>query len=269
MNAVGVIARHDLAQLRQSRDFWLPLGIIATLMFVAVPALLLTSLTTISDARLVGRLGELLGRLPAGVRADLAGTAPAVQASYSLAVFLFPPLLTLVPLTVVSACAANTFVGERERGSGEFLAHCPAPGTHIYLGKLVASLAPGLGTAAVGFVGYATVVNAVLAPHLGRVAFPVGNWWVILGWLVPPTLTLAGALILVVSSRVSSGAAAQQAASVIALPLVALVYVVGSSSLFGATWTTWFVGAGVWLAAGVAVILGARDLRRDRLLGMG
>jgi len=68
---------------------------------------------------------------------------------------------------------------------------------------------------------------------------------------------------------VSSGAAARQAASVIALPLVALVYAVGSSSMFGATWTTWLVGAAVWLTAGVAVVLGARDLRRDRLLGMG
>ncbi len=269
MRAVGVIARHDLAQLRQARDFWVPPAIIATLMFVVVPALLLTSLATISDPGLLERLGELPGHLPETERRAPAPAGPAVGAAYSVATFLFAPLITLVPLTVVSACAANTFVGERERGSGEFLAHSPAPTADIHLGKLVAVLVPAGLVAVVGFVGYGAVTNLVLAPQTGRPAFPTGNWWLVVVWLVPATLTLASALILTVSSRVSSGAAAQQAASVIALPLVALVYTLGASSTFGATWPAWAAGAGLWVAALVAVRTGAGALRRDRLLGMG
>ena len=84
-----------------------------------------------------------------------------MQASYALAVYLFAPLAIIVPLTVSSAVGAHTIIGERERGSGEFLAHSPATERQIYLGKLMASLIPGYFTAAVGFAA----VLARREPH--------------------------------------------------------------------------------------------------------
>ena len=48
-----VIARTDPRQLRQSRDFWVPLAIIAGLFFVVLPAILLLLITHVSDVRLV------------------------------------------------------------------------------------------------------------------------------------------------------------------------------------------------------------------------
>ena len=94
------------------------------------------------------------------------------QASYALAVYLFAPLAIIVPLTVSSAVGAHTIVGERERGSGEFLAHSPATERQIYLGKLMASLIPGYFTAAIGFLLYSLVVNLIVGPKLGGWFFP-------------------------------------------------------------------------------------------------
>ena len=70
---------------------------------------------------------------------------PALEVTQApgLAVYLFAPLAIIVPLTVSSAVGANTVIGERERGSGEFLAHSPAGEREIYVGKLIASLVPG------------------------------------------------------------------------------------------------------------------------------
>ena len=86
--------------------------------------------------------------------------------------YLFAPLAIIVPLTVSSAVGAHTIVGERERGSGEFLAHSPATERQIYLGKLMASLIPGYFTAAMGFLLYSLVVNLIVGPKVGGWFFP-------------------------------------------------------------------------------------------------
>ncbi len=263
------IARADLRQLRQSRDFWVPLAIIAGFMFVVVPTILLYVISTVQDPQLLDKLAQVAGRLPASVRNQIGGKDDATQASYTLAVYLFAPLVTLVPLTVSSAVAANTFVGERERGSGEFLAHSPATTTEIFLGKLLAALVPGFVTAGAGLVTYSLVVNLMLSGRDGAAFFPMGNWWVFMFWLVPALIALAVTLIVTVSSRVTSGAAAQQASSLIALPLVVTAYGVSANAFFGSPTPAWIVGAIAWIAAGVAVWRGARSLTRERLLGVG
>lgn len=266
---VLAIAGADLRQLRQSRDFWVPLALIAAFMFVVVPAVLLYVISTVEDPQLLDKLADVAGRLPASFRARLGARSDATQASYTLAIYLFAPLVTLVPLTVSSAVAANTFVGERERGSGEFLAHSPASTAEIFLGKLLAALVPGFVTAGAGALAYSAVVNLMLAGRDGGMLFPMGNWWVFVIWLVPALITLAVTLIVIVSSRVTSGAAAQQASSLIALPLVVAAYGVSANSFFGSAEPAWIAGVVAWLAAVAAVWRGASTLARDRLLGVG
>ena len=143
-----VIARTDLRQLLQARDFWLPLTIVALLFFVIIPTFLLLILGSVKDANLASKLSDVVGSLPKDLQAKVHGQKGPAQASYALAVYLFAPLAIIVPLTVSSAVGAHTIVGERERGSGEFLAHSPATERQIYLGKLMASLIPGYFTAA-------------------------------------------------------------------------------------------------------------------------
>ncbi|MGZ4735304.1 MAG: ABC transporter permease [Acidimicrobiia bacterium] len=266
---VVTVARNDLRQLRASRDFWVPLMIIALFMFVVVPAVMLYVISTVQDPRLLAKFVDVVGRLPEPLRARLANTPPEIQASYTLAVYFFAPLVTLVPLTISSSISANTFVGERERGSGEFLAHSPASTTDIYLGKLIAALIPGFLTAIGGLIVYSAVVNLIVSTRTNGVHFPAGNWWVFVLWVMPPLITVATALIVSISSRVTSGAAAQQASSLIALPIVILAYAVSQKSLFGSASPAWIVGGVAWVAAAVAIWRGAASLRRERLLGIG
>lgn len=266
---VAAVARADLRQLRQSKDFWVPLTVIAFFMFVIVPAVMLYVISTVQDPALLAKLVDVVGRLPEPLRVRLFGTPPEVQASYTLAVYFFAPLVTLVPLTISSSISANTFVGERERGSGEFLAHSPASTTDIYLGKLIAALIPGYVTAGIGLVAYSAVVNLIVSTRTHGVLFPTGNWWVFMIWVMPPLIAIAVALIVSISSRVTSGAAAQQASSLIALPIVILAYAVSEKSLFGSAWPAWIVGAIAWVGAALAIWRGATTLERERLLGVG
>jgi ABC-2 type transport system permease protein len=266
---VLAIARADLRQLRASRDFWVPLAVIALFMFVVVPAVMLYVISTVQDPHLLAKLVDVVGRLPAPLRARLHGAAPEIQASYTLAIYFFAPLVTLVPLTISSSISANTFVGERERGSGEFLAHSPASTSDIYLGKLIAALLPGYITALGGVVVYSAVVNLIVSTRTDGVLFPAGNWWVFVLWVMPPLIAMAIAFIVSISSRVTSGAAAQQASSLIALPIVIVAYGVSEASLFGSATPAWVVGGIAWIGAVFAIWRGATSMPRERLLGIG
>jgi len=263
------IARTDLRQLRQARDFWLPLMIVGALFFIVIPAILLAIITNISDVKLVKQLNDVVGSLPQELRDSVKGQKGPAQASYALAVYLFAPLAIIVPLTISSAVGANTIIGERERGSGEFLAHSPATEREIYIGKLVASLLPGYFAAAVGFGCYSLVVNLIVGPQLGGWFFPTRNWWILVAWVLPPFIALALAVILTISAKVSSAAAAQQASALVTLPLIIIAYGVSSGTLFGAEEVAFAIGALAWIVAGIALMRGSRSVRRERLLGMG
>ena len=89
------------------------------------------------------QVSQALEILPESAQAAIQGDADAGATSYTLAVYLFAPIAVVVPLTISTAVGAATIVGERERGTGEFLAHSPAGIREIYLGKLIASLIPG------------------------------------------------------------------------------------------------------------------------------
>jgi ABC-2 type transport system permease protein len=264
-----VIARTDLQQFVQARDFWMPLAVVALLFFVIIPTFLLLIISTIKDVRLVNQLSGVIGTLPSELRHSVHGQKGPVQASYALAVYLFAPLAIIVPLTVSSAVGAHTIIGERERGSGEFLAHSPATERQIYFGKLMASLIPGYFTAAVGFAAYSLVVNLIVGPQLGGWFFPTGNWWILMLWVLPPFIAIALAVILAISARVSSAAAAQQSSALATLPLIVIAYGVSSGTIFKGHLLAVFIGGLAWLVAFFALWRASSAVSRERLLGMG
>lgn len=263
-----VIARTDLKQLSVSRDFWVPMLIMAGLFFVIIPTTLLFTISHLQDVEIIQKVGETLDVLPQRVQATVRGDTPAARASYAMAVYLFAPLAVVVPLTISSAVAANAIVGEREKGTGEFLAHSPADEREIYLGKLMASMVPGYMTTLVGFGIYALVVNIIVGPQVGGWFFPTADWWLLMFWIVPPFIALALSFVVRVSSKVKSAAAAQQASGLITLPLILLAAAQSSGNLFGASGAGWALGVLAWLGAALGLLRGRSAVNRERLLGV-
>ena len=182
--------------------------------------------------------------------------------------FLLAPVAIVVPLTISTAVGAATLVGERERGTGEFLAHTPAHVREIYLGKLIASIIPGYLTTIVGFGVYSLVVNVLVGPEVGHWFFPTKQWWILMFWVVPPFLALTLSIVLRLSARVKSTAAAQQASGLVTLPLIGIAYSQATGALFGASTISFTVGAIAWVVAGFALARGMKAVSRQRLLGV-
>ena len=265
---VFTVARTDLKQLIGAKDFWMPMMILGGLFFVFIPTVLLLTITRIGDVNIVGQLSAALDVLPASAQDSILGESEAGRAGYALAVFLFAPVAVVVPLTISTAVGAATIVGERERGTGEFLAHSPADVRSIYLGKLIASLLPGYATTLVGFGIYSIIVNTLVGPEVGGWFFPTASWWLLMLWVIPPFLALTLSIVLRLSARVKSTAAAQQASGLVSLPLIMIAYSQSTGALFGAGSATVVIGAVAWLLAALGLWRGMKSVSRSRLLGV-
>ncbi len=263
-----VVARTDLRQLLQSKDYWMPMVALGSLFFFVIPTVLLLTITSIGDINVVQQASQALKILPPQAQEQIQGTSPQGRTAFALAVYLFAPVAVVVPLTISTAVGAATLVGERERGTGEFLAHSPASVREIYLGKLFASFVPGYVTTLVGFGVYSLVVNLVVGPDVGGWFFPTTAWWVLMLWIIPPFLLLTLSLVLRLSARVRSTAAAQQASGLITLPLIGIAYSQSTGTLLGGTPTMgWVLGAIAWVVAAFSLHRGVRSVTRARLLG--
>lgn len=264
-----IVARTELRQLRQSKDYWIPMVALGALFFLVIPAILLLIITQIGDISVVRQASDALKVLPEAAQSKIQGTTPEGRTSYALAVYLFAPVAVVVPLTISTAVGAASLVGERERGTGEFLAHSPASVREIYLGKLLASFVPGYLTVLVGFGTYSLVVNLIVGPKAGGWFFPTTEWLVMMLWIIPPFLLLTLSLVLRLSARVKSTAAAQQASGLITLPLIAVAYSQATGTLMGSNPSTgWILGAVAWVVAAFSLHRGVRSVTRNRLLGV-
>ncbi len=272
---IRTVARTDLKQLAQARDFWFPMTLMGSFFFVIIPTILLLTITAIGDISVVDQVSQTLDVLPAGAQEQIPEVtssgeevSAAGRTAYALAVFLFAPVAVIVPLTISTAVGASTIVGERERGTGEFLAHSPAGAHEIYLGKLVASLIPGYITTVIGFGAYSLIVNVIVGPEVGGWFFPTAQWWLMIAWVLPPFLAICLSLVLRLSAKVRSTAAAQQASGLVSLPLIMIAYSQSTGVLFGAGYLPLVLGAVAWTAALFFLARGVRSVTRSRLLGV-
>ena len=265
---IWTVARTDLKQLAQARDYWIPMLILGGIFFVFVPTVLLFTITQLGSVDAVSQLSQALEVLPEKAQAAIQGDTEPARAGYALAVYLFAPVAVVVPITISTAVGAATIVGERERGTGEFLAHSPAGIREIFLGKLAASLVPGYLTTIVGFGIYALIVNTIVGPDVGGWFFPTSEWWVLMLWVVPPFLALTLSLVLRLSAKVKSTAAAQQASALVSLPLIMVAYTQATGSLYSGSNLAWYIGAIAWVLAAFALWRGVRVVTRGRLLGV-
>lgn len=238
------------------------------LFFVIVPSILLVLITQVGAVGPLEQISSTLEVLPENTQSQIRGSSPQGRTGYALAVFLFAPVAVVVPLTISTAVGAATIVGERERGTGEFLANSPAGVREIYIGKLIASLVPGYLTTVIGFTLYSIVVNLTVGPEVGGWFFPTAQWWIMILWVLPPFLAICLSLVLRLSARVKSTAAAQQASGLISLPLIMIAYGQATGSLLGAGWVPLVLGAVAWTVALFSLSRGVKSVTRARLLGV-
>jgi hypothetical protein len=85
-------------------------------------------------------------------------------------------------------------------------------------------------------------------------------------WVMPGLLTLAAALMVLISTRSRSQTAAQQLGGVLGILSAGMIGLQGVGMVRADVITAGWVGAGLWVAALAVVLWARRDFSRQRLV---
>lgn len=263
--AIRAIVAKDLSVLRHSKAVLIPLIVVPLVMLLILPALaaFAPSLMTLPGA---SDLTALLEGMPEVMQARLAGLEDDQRVVVLLLTYLFAPMYLILPLMVASVIAADTFAGERERGTLEALVYTPTTDAELLVGKLLAGFLPALAVAWGGFVVYAVVANVAGWPTMGRVFFPTGMWFVLAAWVAPAVAAVGLGATVIVSSKVSTFQEAYQIGGVVVLPVVLLVVGQAAGVVVLSTVFVAVLGGVFWAIAAVLLAYGARTFRRAELM---
>src|SRR3954465_9581819 len=84
---VRTVARTDLKQLIQARDFWIPMLALGAIFFFVIPTILLPRNPRVRDVHNVQQLSQTLEVLPQQAQKAIRGDTGQARAAYAMAVF--------------------------------------------------------------------------------------------------------------------------------------------------------------------------------------
>lgn len=256
------IAWKDMRAIGANIQVWLPMVLLPVIFGGVMPAVLLGVLRT----KGVEAFGDVsfVDMLPPQLAGLAVGTTIEQQVGYFVLNYMFAPFFLLIPLMASSVISADSFAGEKERGTLESLLFSPVDVRTMLVGKALAAFLPAIALSGGTLAITAVVANGVGWPLFGQLFFPTISWLPLM-FLVIPALSLAAILVNVfVSAKVATFQAAYQIGGVVVLPILALVFGQVSGLLLFDTGIIFALGIVLVLvdAALLAVLRGRLDRSR-------
>lgn len=249
--AMWAIAKKDMKAIRANLQVWLPMLIVPAIMGVVLPGVAIGAIAFVGiDSPDLQEMASMVTNLPLGPLASKLAAMESLnhQVAYMVANYMLAPFFVLIPLMAASVVSADSFAGEKERGTLETLLFAPVDLKSLFAGKFLASFIPAVGLSLGSFVLCAITVNAMGWKLFGGIFFPQLNWLPMM-LLVMPLIAMAAVLANVfISAKVSSFQAAYQMGGVLVLPFLLLLVGQVSGVLILGT------GALIIIAAVLAVI---------------
>ncbi|HEX6972641.1 MAG TPA: ABC transporter permease subunit [Limnochordia bacterium] len=224
--ALWAIARKDLMAVRENIQVWLPMVVVPLLIGVALPTGFVWMLGSAGAAGSeADEVLRWLERLPAsGLRDRLAGFPTLEQRlAFVMVNYLIAPLFLLIPLMTASVVSADSFAGEKERGTLEGLLFSPVDVRTLFWAKVLAAWLPAVGLSLLSFAAAVVAVNAAGWRLFGGLFFPQANWFPLIAVVIPAVSLAAILLNVFVSARVATFQAAYQLGGLVILPVIALL----------------------------------------------
>jgi ABC-2 type transport system permease protein len=263
------LMRKDLSILRGNTAVWAPILIVPVILLVLLPAaaLLLPNVIKLPGS-FIDQIAGLVRNMPPALREQLSGLNEQQTWVVVASVYFFAPFFLMVPVLVSEVIGADSFAGEKERKTLEALLYTPATDMELFLGKVLTAMVPALLVSWGAFLVYTLVVNLAGLPIMGRLFFPTTMWLVLIFWVVPAAAALGLAMMVVISSRVSTFQAANQIGGVVVLPIVVLLYAQIAGVLYFSLPVVFLVGLVLWIAAAVLIAIGVRTLGRSEQIAL-
>lgn len=260
LGVVRALVAHDLRAVRRTPGLAIPIVVLPAILLVLAPiAVAVAARNPQLDA------GRYVDLVPARLAVEIYRFPFDERFVVLILAYLMAPMFLMVPLMVSAVLAADSFAGERDRGTLETLLHTPVHDRELYLAKLMASYIPALTVAWGGFAIFLVVANGAAWGIMGRVFIPTARWLVLILWVAPAAAAVGLGLMVRISIRARSAAEAQQLGSAVVLPLLVAAIAQASYLLIYPMAAGAGTGVVLWVAAIALNVQGARTFTRDRM----
>ena len=268
---IKTIAGKDIKEATQNKSVWLPILIVPLIFVVLLPVGMTlaigssaaTEANPLNDpdfAMFMERMPQFLSDLIEGLDSAQSGIV------LLLLGYLFAPFFLIMPLMFSTVIASESFAGERERKTIEALLYTPATDTELFLGKVLAALAPALLITWGGFLAYSVVVNVAAYSVMGRIWFPLPSWYPLILWVSPAISLLGIAVTVLISGKVQTFMGAYQSSGSLVLLVLALLAGQATGVLYLSVPVVLLIGLVLFLVDAVLMYYAIRTFNRDRLL---
>jgi ABC-2 type transport system permease protein len=278
-----LIAQRELREIVRDHNLLIPLLLLPCLMGVLTGLTAMTSANGSSANIGLSVTSAVLDQLPTSAQNRLAVQAQAADTMTAgggtqggsreqltvgtLLKALSLPLFWIVAVALTPAVAADSFVGEKERGTIEPLLATPIRNRELFAGKLTTAVVPAVVGTWFGTAIFAAFVAASHSPYYPAFVLADGDWLFSSLVINPLVALLAAGIGALISTRVSSYRVAYQLNGLISLPVI-LVMIPQAAFLFLLTPRAWFYVASVLAVLDIVVIAWALTIfDRERLLG--
>ena len=266
---VFAIANKDLYEARQNKSVWLPIMIVPMIFILVLP---LAMILTLSNPELASSMTsdpdiiKVMEKLPAFLSQIIAGL-DLTQASLVLMLgYLFAPFFLILPIMFSTVIASESFAGEKERKTIEALLYSPATDAELFLGKVLSAFIPAILITWVSFLAYTIVLNAAAYPIMGRLWFPLVNWYPLIFWVSPALSMLGIGATVLISVKVQTFMGAYQSSASLVLVVIALLVGQTTGVLYLSPLIGILLGVVIWIADAVLSWLAVKSFNRDKLL---
>jgi ABC-type Na+ efflux pump permease subunit len=167
---------------------------------------------------------------------------------------------------VSSVIAADSFAGEKERGTLEALLYTPTTDRELFLAKSIAAWVPAALVSVIGMVVYCATANLVSWPVMGRVWLPNTTWTLLSLWVAPAAAGVGLGFTVLVSARVKTLQEAFQLGGLVVLPVVALMLGQIGGVLYLSAPVVFGLGVVLWAVVVLLLRVGGNAFSRAEVL---
>jgi ABC-2 type transport system permease protein len=169
-------------------------------------------------------------------------------------------------VTLPTAIASYSLVGEKVQKSIEPLLATPTTEAEILLGKSIAAFLPPIAAIYIGAVLFMALIDSLTYSTLGYFYFPNWNMGVIILLLAPLGSILSIEFDILISSRVNDVRAAQQLGGIVALPFLGIYILAEASILSLETINLLIISASLVAIDVVLFYISKAVFRREKIL---
>lgn len=177
---------------------------------------------------------------------------------------LYIYVVGMFPSSGAVSIASGVFAGEKERGCLTPLLVTPASNVALFAGKVLGAVLPALFYSAIAVTSFIVEVALLVGPD--KLQLLPSAYAVAMLALIPSVAILGAAIASLISSRVRTYNSAQTFASLLLLPVMALLFILALILQRWSPWLQFLVVFGVLTVDLVVLAVSAATWRREEVL---